>query len=106
MMIITLQPAPRTDHITEDGTELQQLPYPFHVNESGSVLNQEFWCGCPAQIVGFTTDLHRPEIDVWWREVVKTPDRAVRLYMVSANSDGSMCTHINAIMSVRVQDLS
>lgn len=104
--IITLQPAPRTDQITEDGTELQQRPYPFHVRSlDGWVESQDFWRGRPQRVVGFAARLDRQQIDLWWRDAVKDPQQAVGMYVVTRNSDGSMDVHMTAIESVVVRSL-
>jgi hypothetical protein len=78
MKIITLQPSARVDHITADGTELTQLPYPFHVAEDGSVLRQDFWRGDPLRILGFSARPEPGDIVLWWADAVKDPQQAVR----------------------------
>lgn len=101
MEIITIQPSARTDHITEDGTELQQLPYPFHVNEVGEIQRQDFWQGKVLRVVGLQRDLARHEIDIWWNEVWAEPDRALNNYVVTLDSEGGMAVHVGAISSAR-----
>jgi hypothetical protein len=102
MRIITLQPSARTDQITDDGTELQQLPYPFHVDEDGNVLRQDFWRGDPATVLGFQNRVDVQQVDLWWREVVADPQRAVGKYMVTVDRDGAFSTRTIAIESVTV----
>ena len=97
MDIITIQPSAQTDHITEDGTELQKLPYPFHVNERGEIQRQDFWQGRVLRVIGFQRDLARHEIDIWWNEVWAEPDRALNNYVVTLDSDGGMAVHTGAI---------
>src|SRR4051812_43939615 len=88
MKIVTLQPSARTDHITADGTELTQLPYPFHVDENGAVLRQDFWQGDIAEIVGFQDDPHVQRVDVRWRDVWTDPSRAVGKYPIGRDAAG------------------
>jgi len=95
--LISLQPSARTDHITEDGAEFQQLPYPFHVNERGDVQRQDFWRGRPLRVIGFTTRVDLQEVVLWWEEVWAAPELAVGRYVVTEDTDGQMSTHILAI---------
>lgn len=98
--IVTLQPAAHVDHITEDGTELTKLPYPFHVNVHGEIQRQEFWKGNPERVVGFVSDLARQEVDLSWDEVYSDPQRAVGQYVITQDSEGGWATHQLAIMRV------
>jgi hypothetical protein len=92
------------DHITADGTELTQLPYPFHVAEDGSVLRQDFWRGDPLRILGFTARPEPGDIVLWWADAVKDPQQAVGLYMVSQDSKGNMASHVIAVSAVTVTE--
>ena len=103
--IVTLQPAPRTDHITEDGTELQQLPYPFHVDPSGAIERQDFWRGIAAAVVGFVADPYRQEVDRYWEEVRDDPQQVVGMYVVTADGEGGMGTWPIAIDTVTVTEV-
>lgn len=103
-MIITLQPAPRTDHITADGTELTQLPYPFHVAADGTVQRQDFWHGNPKSVVGFAHDPSVQRVDLWWDDAVKDPQQAVGKYVVTRDDKGGMAVHVIAIESVTVTE--
>lgn len=104
MRIITLQPSAITDQITDDGTELQQLPYPFHVDENGNVLRQDFWRGDPAAVIGFQDRVDVQRVNLWWKQVVADPQRAVGKYAVTVDSDGGMATRVVAIASVTVTE--
>lgn len=104
--IITLQPAAGTDQITEDGTELQQLPYPFHVfAEDGSIDRQDFWMGDPLRVIGFAEKLDRRQIDLRWRDAARNPQRAVGMYVVTQDQSGGMAVHLSAIAKVEVHEL-
>lgn len=103
MDIITLQPAPNVDHITDDGTELTRLPYPFHVRaDDGGIERQDFWQGSVARVVGFVADLNRQEVDLWWRDAAKDPQRAVGMYVITQDDKGDMATQMTAISTVKV----
>lgn len=100
--IIKLQPAPRIDNITADGTALHQLPYPFHVYEDGRVGEQDLWNGDPSHVIGFQKDLARRMPDLWWADVVKDPQQAVGMYMVTTSTTGNTGVHLTSIASVTV----
>lgn len=103
MRIITLQPSPVVDHITDDGTELTQLPYPYHVEPDGHVQGQDFWQGSPKWIIGFTGDPGRQAVDMWWDDYIKgDPQRAVGMYLVSRDLIGGVWGHQVAIYQVIV----
>lgn len=103
-MIITLQPSPRVDHLTEDGTELTQLPYPFHVDAKGDIQRQDFWRGNPAKVIGFTNDPAVQRVDLWWDDAVKDPQQAVGKYVVTRDDKGGMSVHVIAIQSATVHE--
>jgi hypothetical protein len=86
MKIITVQPSAVTDHITGDGHELQQLPYPFHIREDGQ-LDGSFWATQADAAVGFQAKLGVPTIDLWWRDAVAEPERAVGMYLVTRKGE-------------------
>lgn len=100
-MMIKLQPSPRVDHITADGHEMTQLPYPFYVAEDGSIDRQDFWRGNPAAVVGFQKDLAVQQVDLWWDDVVQDPQRAVGMYVVTTGKTG-LGVHMLAISEVTV----
>lgn len=119
-MIITLQPSAHTDHITADGTELTQLPYPFHVDAAtGLIGRQDFWRGDPLAVVGFVADPARIEIDLTWREYVEglaghdrddlvpaDPTSIVGMYVITRDDKGQWGTHVAAISSIRISEES
>lgn len=110
MTVIEIQPAPYIDHITNDGHECTKLPYPFFVNEDGTIGNQGFWRGEPFRVVGFQRDLAKHQIDVWWDEVAEDPTKAVGLYVVTSNrdlahtADATYGVHETAIIKVVAHD--
>jgi hypothetical protein len=103
MKIYTFQPSDRTDHITEDGTELTQRPYPFAVFDNGDIVNAEV-VGTQ-RTVGLACDLAVTHVDVWWRDVVKDPQQAVGKYLITQDANGNYATQTCAIMSVTVRDV-
>lgn len=95
-----IQPAARTDHIAEDGHELQQLPYPFFVDEAGRVGRQDFWNGRVFQVIGFVADPARMEVDIFWPDILDLPGAAVGLYLITADDHGRFSTHESAVAEV------
>lgn len=106
MKIITLQPSSYTDQLTPNGTELTKLPYPFHVEEDGTVTRQDFWHGDPIKIVGFQDRLDVQRVSLTWREAAKDPQRAVGKYVVGVSSEGGLATYCQtAIATVTVTEI-
>jgi hypothetical protein len=91
---LKLQPSPRVDNIV-DGHEMTQLPYPFFVEQDGTVLHPDTVQAVRA--LGFQTDLARHEVDLLWDEIWEHPELAVGKYLVSTTPDGGMGVHTIAI---------
>lgn len=101
MKLYRIQPAPRTDHITSDGTELTQRPYPIVCDGAGNVE------GMPSvsRVVGFVRDLARQQVDVSWHEVaaVHVPlSDMVGTYVVVQDRSGNWSTLVTAVESLVV----
>lgn len=102
MITARIQPSRYTDHITADGTELTKLPYPFYVNEDGSILRQDIWNGNPLRVVGFQRDLAVQQIDMWWRDALRTPDQVPGMYLVTSDKNGDFAVHNTAVADFEV----
>jgi hypothetical protein len=102
--IITLQPSSVVDQITEDGTELTRLPYPYHVTEDGDVMGQDFWRGEPEAVIGFQRDATVQKVDLWWDDTVADPQQVVGMYPV-LRERGNLSTLLIAVESVTVAEL-
>jgi hypothetical protein len=100
MIYYTIQPAPHVDHITEDGTELTKLPYPYHTDQDGAIQRQDFWQGNPLRVVGFQKDLSVQQVDLWWKDALKDPQQAVGMYLVTQDKDGNCSSHNTAVESI------
>lgn len=109
MKIITIQPEAFTDNVwvDKDGSiaEGKKLPYPFHVNEDGTVAQQDFWQGDPTGVVGFQRDAEVQQVDLWWRDAVKQPDLIVGMFPVMTQEGGPLYTYTIAIESVQVHEV-
>lgn len=95
--------SPCTDQITEDGEELRQVPYPFHVNPNRTIMGQDFWQGDPTRVMGFARKLDIQELDLSWMNFLHTPQLAVGMYVVTANERGEFSTHLSAVSEVEVK---
>jgi hypothetical protein len=75
--MLKFQPAPHTDHITADGTELTKLPYPVYADKDGiGQLGTE-----PIAVIGFVADLSRQQVDLRWADMAD-PQQAVGQYII------------------------
>lgn len=105
MKVIKIQPSNFVDNISDNGEEQTKLPYPFFVNEDGSVRNQEFWRGAVSRVVGFQKDHNVQQIDLWWSGAVTDPQKTVGMYLVTADDHGAFSTHDTAVMSAEEMEL-
>lgn len=97
-----IQPASHTDHITEDGTELQRRPYPLFIDEGGIAYQNTLI----NRVVGFVKDLVKHEINVRWSEVINENhpmhfplEDLVGYYIIVQMNDGNWATLTTAIES-------
>jgi hypothetical protein len=91
--LLTIQNAPVVDHISADGQEYTQLPYPFHVAPSGLIQQQDFWRGKVAKVIGFQNSAFEQRIDLWWSELLWDEFLEGKIrgkYLVVADDKGSM----------------
>lgn len=100
-MRFMIQPAAFTDQLRE-GQQLTKLPYPYYVKEDGSVERQDYWQGRVTRVIGFAGDLAVERIDLPWRRAVADPQKAVGMYLVTADSSGDWSTHQTAVDRVDV----
>lgn len=93
MKTITIQPKEQADFT---------LPYPFHINEDGSVGRQDFWKGKPQRLLGFNDKPEMGDIKLFVKEFWKRPKLAIGMYPVFKKKTGGWVTHIIPIESVSV----
>lgn len=77
-------------------------PYPFIVNALGGIdraLRSPTW---PVSAIGFTGDLARQRITLWWNDYFDAADwvQAVGMYLVTESVDGRWATQVTAVESV------
>lgn len=103
MPMFKIQPAPHTDHITKDGTELTKLPYPIFADNKGNVVGGEeggHWQGTVTRVIGFQKDLAVSQIDLSWGAAQKDLGQVVGMYLVTSNKDGDWDVHQTAVESI------
>lgn len=86
---------------SEDGTYdvRKPLPYPFHIEDDGSVARQDFWRGEPARLAGFqrTEEQH---VDVFAADWLADDSIDVTgMFPVFIDADGGMWNHAMPVMS-------
>lgn len=108
MKIITIQPAAFVDNVWagKDGSivEGKKLPYPFHVNEDGTVESQDFWRGDPAAVIGFQNVADVQKVDLWWADAVANPMEITGKFPVMVTDKGKIYTYTLAIESISVRE--
>ena len=98
---LSIQQAPITDNITDEGHVGARLPLPVVADEEGIVYVPSSGLGM-RRIHGFQNDLAVDQVDVWWSEVFADPSKAVGKYLVATYAGGAMCGHLSAVDSVEV----
>lgn len=99
----TLQPAQTSDPAAPYDPKLP-LPYPFHIEDDGSVARQDFWRGDPAKLVGFQRgNVQRVVLTVedW---IAGDADAAVGLKPVFVDSDGDLWNDDRPVQTVTVSE--
>lgn len=102
MTLISIQPAPRIDHITRDGHPLTQRPYPIVVDQEGAVQFQDFWQGKVLRVVGFQRNYTDQRIDLRWEDAFQDPEKMIGMYPVSTDSSGGMGNHDTVVESYKI----
>lgn len=104
---VVFQPASKVDALTEDGQELTQKPYPFHVDWEGNVLNAEavsaHHMACK-RVVGLQFDIAVQRVDLYWPQVRTNPYWAQNRYIVTEDDHGNYASHVLAIEEVAVYE--
>lgn len=80
--------------------ERVEQPHPYNVNRDGSVRDQEFWNGDPAQLVGFLLTEDAYGIDLLCEDFMAEPERAKGCYAVFARADGSMFNLVLPVVEI------
>lgn len=94
--VLTIQQVLRDD---------DRLPYPFHIDEAGFVLRQDFWRGKPLRLVGFVDDPDVYKISLNVEDWQADPDAAIGKHPVLSNREGRFSTYTGAVETVTVSYL-
>lgn len=107
--VITLQPSDYVDNLwSAPGNRVVEgtrTPYPFHVAEDGTVERQDVWQGDPEAVIGFVANQGDRRLAAYWRDVWADPSRAVGLYVVTRDAEGTWATWPVAIESATAQEV-
>lgn len=77
-----LQTAPVPDAYTKEGEVLTKLPYPIVVDENGFTLVDDR-ASSISRVIGFTRDLAKQVIDLWWFDVdLNEPNEILGFYVI------------------------
>lgn len=80
-------------------------PYPFHVLPDGTVDDvADMWRGDPARVIGFTQEYEDRRLAIRWEELADDPQRAVGLWLVTADGAGHWATHATPVVSIEVTE--
>lgn len=78
-----------------------KVPYPFFIDEKGLVGRQDFWKGSPYQLVGFNDIPFAGNIKLTFDKFKQNIDKAIGMYPVFRNKDGTIETHTNIIEKIK-----
>lgn len=76
-------------------------PRPFDIYPLGGIAHQDVWQGRPVAAVGFTDDLPRTRINLWWGDYMAAADwdTAIGRYLVTENREGDWAAQLTAVAS-------
>lgn len=92
---IRLQPKERPD---------MTLPYPFFIEDDGSVGRQDFWKGEPAKLIGFSKEQKAGAFSFGRKAFMENPQMAVGHFPIFADKDDNWSTYGDVIGSVSVKE--
>lgn len=96
MSTYVIQPATKIDGLTSDGEEMTQKPYPFVVEEDGSITNLHGY----KRLVGFAKDLAVEQVDLYWELARRDITGALGMYVVTEDDKGTYAVHLTAVETV------
>jgi hypothetical protein len=91
--LFMIQTAHFIDGLTPDGQAMGKLPHPVFATADGKVKGRED----AVQVIGFQSKLEVQNIDLWWRKAVQNPEKAVGMYLVTANKQGTWESHLTEV---------
>lgn len=79
---------------------MEPLPYPYHIDDTGVVLRQDFWRGTPSCLVGFQKYKTIQRVDVWFKDWFSEDVDVLGMYPVFLDAAGSLYTDTRPVGSV------
>jgi len=92
--IRTIQPC-QPDKNPGEYDVMQPVPYPYHIDADGCVLQQDFWRGEPASLIGFQKNRDRQTVDLFFHDW--TDQDVTGMHPVFVDADGSMWTDLRKV---------
>jgi hypothetical protein len=103
-VLYRIQPEDRVDGMSVEHGARYQRPWPVGAYADGSVLGaDDQWCGKVTRVIGFQADLARKQIDLSWSDFLLEPQKAVGMYLVTSDSEGTWGVHDTAVESITEQ---
>lgn len=82
------------------------LPYPFHINDDGSVDRQDFWRGTPARLAGFQRESDVQHVDVFAHDWLSGDVDVEGMFPVFIDNGGGMWSHTFPVTHVTVVEVA
>lgn len=96
-----IQQADRPDGMSLEHGPRYQQPWPVIGMADGSVWGAyDHWCGKVTRVIGFQADLSQRTIDLDWSGFLLDPQKAIGMYLVTSDKDGTWGVHDTAVESV------
>lgn len=92
---VHIQQAPIIDSITDEGHVGAKTPWPVVADEEGTVYTPS--SKLMKRVLGFQKDIARQHVDLWWAEAFAHPEKALHMYLVFIDTDGTMCNGLSAV---------
>lgn len=84
------------------GDVSEPRPFPYSIDADGKVLDQDFWKGDPAGLIGFQKDLDVQRVGLFFRDFTENPMAAIGMYPVFVEETGGLYCFTKPVESVQV----
>lgn len=80
----------------------ESRPFPYNLDAEGKVLDQDFWKGDPAGLIGFQKEPDVQRVGLFFRDFTENPLKAIGMYPVFVDATGGMYCFTRPVESVQV----
>jgi hypothetical protein len=77
-------------------------PFPFPIDQTGHVLDQDFWKGDPYSLLGFQATAEEQRVSLFFEDFTENPQQAVGMFPVFVKQGGGLYSLTLPIESVTV----